>query len=85
MAVYEECQEAHAHWLRAEGAKARSRAEYESYLPPHQRFYEREAEAAMQSAATSLKAHRMSKCSCVLRDLLNRQKNRQNSSLNSEE
>lgn len=58
-----ECEEAEAHLARAKAAKAK----IDRFMPPHMDFYAGEYEAAKQAAETSLKAHRMYKCSCVLR------------------
>lgn len=64
--MYEECQEASRHLQAAKEAEAK----IDKWLPPHLDFYRGLAEAERQSANTSWKAHKMGKCSCVLRDLL---------------
>jgi hypothetical protein len=74
---YEQCREARQYWLRSEGAKARAKSEHENVLPPHLRYWTKEAEAAIQGAETAMKAHKIGKCTCGIRDQIDRQNNRQ--------
>lgn len=62
--MYEECREATAHFFEAQEARAR----IDRFTPPHLDYYRGLAEAKEQAAKTALKAHRMSLCSCAIRE-----------------
>ena len=64
--MYEECQEAMRHLQAAKDAEAK----IDKFMDPKHDYYRGLAEAERQSADTSWRAHKMGKCSCVLRDLL---------------
>ena len=64
--MYEECQEATRHLQAAKEAEAK----IDKFIDSRMDFYFGLAEAERRAADTSWKAHKMRKCSCVLRDIL---------------
>lgn len=61
--IYKECAEALSHWNAAKVAEGK----IDRFMPPHLDYNRGLAEAEKQAAETALRAHRMYKCSCVIR------------------